>query len=156
MAELSDEQVFALNRSLNNAINNPFGANFDSEHLQLIVDGDYNKLQINSLSKALESEAKFLALAEKTGNDKFLDKAEREKEKFMAMVDRFDGHVSGKDSAAAAAKSAAKSAAKKAAAGAARKAAKNAAKSAAKAAAKDAVKQAVKNQAKNAGKGKKS
>ncbi len=59
VGDLTAEQVFALNRSLNNAVSSGLIVDFDSEQLQDVLDGEYNKQQINSLTKALESEAKF-------------------------------------------------------------------------------------------------
>lgn len=152
---LSDEQVFALNRSLNNAINSDLEIEYDMELLQKIVDEDYNKQQINSLTQALEQEARFLAKYEETGDDKFLFKAERQKEKFLAKAEWFGGMGEMgmseimKESRHAAkvavkeARMAAKDATKEARM-AARDAAKNAVKSAAKGIAKDQAKSAVK------------
>gem|GEM_PF-3081625 len=101
---LSEDQVIALNRSLNNALHNRFGADLDAEHLLAVADGNYNDRQINALTKALEEEAKFKAHAERfsdryeaTANDKFLDKAERfesrgaqQKQKFLSKIERFN------------------------------------------------------------------
>jgi len=161
IAKLSPEQLFALNRSLNNATKNPFGVDIDSEHLQMVLDGDYDRRQINALTKALESEAKFRYLAEKTGNDRFLEKAEREKAKFMANIERFDGSKLAKGQALRAAREDAEQTvkgqagreAKAAAAQAAKEAAKGAARAAAKQAAKDAIKQSIKDQRKAAARG---
>lgn len=36
---LSDEQIFALNRSLNNALSSGLNVDIDSEHLQDVIDG---------------------------------------------------------------------------------------------------------------------
>ncbi len=162
---LSDDQVLVLNRSLNNLNNNAFtaspGFEFDGsefiavDFLERVTSGDFNKQQINALTKALEEKIKFLYLAEKTGNDKFLEKAESQEQKFLAKVDDFGTTSVTGDAATSSAKVAAK-AAKKAAKQAAKFAAKNTAKNAAKKAAKQAVKDAIKNQAKNAAKGKKS
>ncbi len=169
VANLSDDQVVALNRSLNNLNNNTFTApsvfEFDGsefmavEFLERVTSGDFNKQQINALTKALEEKIKFLFLAEKTGNDKFLEKADSQEQKFLAKVDGFGTSSLTGDAATSSAKLATKSAkkaAKQAAKSAAKSAAKNAAKNAAKKAAKQAVKEAIKNQAKNAAKGKKS
>ncbi len=161
VANLSDDQVLALNRSLNNQNNNTFtapssfqfdGSEFDAvAFLERVTSEDLNKQQINALTKALEEKIKFLFLAEKTGNDKFLEKAESQEQKFLAKVDGFGTTSVTGDATTSSAKLAAK-AAKKAA----KQAAKNTAKNAAKKAAKQAVKDAIKNQAKNAAKGKKS
>ena len=166
---LSEDQVLALNRSLNNLNNDTFtapsGFEFDGsefvavEFLGRVTGGDFNKQQITALTKALEEKIKFLFLAEKTGNDIFLEKAESQEQKFLAKIDGFGTSSLTGDAATSSAKLAAKSAkkaAKQAAKSAAKSAAKNAAKKAAKKAAKQAVKDAIKNQAKNAAKGKKS
>jgi len=86
---LSDDQVFALNRSLNNAVNSELDIIFDLDLLERIVDEDLDKRQINALTRALEQEANFLAKFEKTGDPKFREKAEQEKEKFLAKIDKF-------------------------------------------------------------------
>lgn len=165
VTNLSDDQVVALNRSLNNLNNNTFTApssfEFDGSEfgavafLERVTDGDFNKKQITALTKALEEKIKFLFLFEKTGNGKFLEKADSQEAKFLAKIDGFGTSSLTGDAATSSAKLAAK-AAKKAAKEAAKSAAKNAAKNAAKKAAKQAVKEAIKNQAKNAAKGKKS
>ncbi|MGH8658591.1 MAG: hypothetical protein ACREV4_09005 [Gammaproteobacteria bacterium] len=101
---LSDEQVFALNRSLNNAVSSGLNVDIDSEHLQDVIDGDYDGRQINALTKALEEEAKFTKLSDKfqdkyeaSGNERFLEHSERmldkgvqQKEKFLSKIDKFD------------------------------------------------------------------
>lgn len=92
--DLSDDQILAFNESLNNARHTPWGVDFtDPENwdlLDLALDNNYNKKQIIALTKALESEAKFLSHYDRTGKEFFLDKAEREKSKFLSKVDRFD------------------------------------------------------------------
>jgi len=104
VAQLSDEQVIALNRSLNNAVSSQLNVNIDSAQIQSILDGNYDNKQINALTKALEEEAKFTALSgkfeqkyEQTGNEKFLghsermlDKADSQKEKFLGKIEKFD------------------------------------------------------------------
>lgn len=88
---LSNDQVFALNRSSNNALKNGLKVDFELDLLEKIVEKDYDKRQINALTKGLEKEASFLAKYEKTGDPKFREKAEREKEKFLAKIDKFEG-----------------------------------------------------------------
>lgn len=88
VANLSTEQVLALNRSLNNAVQQRLALNYDLDLLERIVTDQYSKQQINALTKALEEEAKLLALYERTGNEKFLKQAEARKEKFLAKADR--------------------------------------------------------------------
>ncbi len=88
VANLSENQVLALNRSLNNAVQQHLALNYDLDLLERIVTDQYSKQQINALTKALEEEAKLLALYERTGNEKFLKQAEIQKEKFLAKADR--------------------------------------------------------------------
>lgn len=84
---LSPDQVFALNRNLNNAIHSGLILNFDPALLQRILDEDFDKHQINFLIIALEQEARFLAKCESTGRTFFCEKADIEKEKFLARID---------------------------------------------------------------------
>lgn len=100
---LTDDQVFAFNRSLNNAVASDLDVNLDAADLAAAIAGDYDKRQINALTKALEEEAKFLTRADKleekaaaTGNDKLLEvagkmreRAAERKDKFLAKIDRF-------------------------------------------------------------------
>jgi len=60
---VSEEQVFALNRSLNNAVSCGLLVDIDIEDLALIVGA--NKLQINAFTQAFEQEARFLLKADK-------------------------------------------------------------------------------------------
>ena len=184
--KLSDEQVFALNRSLNNAVNNGLIVDLNSDYMRALLKGNYNKQQINSLTKALEEEAKFEKLSDKftskydyTGNEKFMDKAdmmtdkgERQKDKFLAKIDKFDRddfdevehhnkvrkaardnakstvRDASKDSARKNAKKSAKNDAKKSAKNDAKESAKETAKNSAKASAKNNAKESAKNSAK--------
>lgn len=158
--ELTDEQVADLNRSLNNANASGLVVDLDSDDLQAAIDGEYNRQQINMLTKSAEAEAKFDDLAgmfeeraDETGNDKFLEHSERmankadtERGKFQNKIDKFD---SLKDkSAQAAAKNEAKRSAKAEAKLAAKENSKEMAKGLAKKAAKDTAKQAAKENAK--------
>lgn len=163
---LTNEQVFALNRSLNNAVSSGLLVDIDAEDLALIVDA--NKLQINAFTQAFEQEARFLlkadkfaAKAEESGDDKFLvigdrmtSKAEDQKAKFIAKIGRFSvspsataGSVA-KAEAKASAKAAAKDTSKGVAKATAKQAAKTAAKETAKAAAKETAKGVAKAEAK--------
>jgi len=94
-SSLSDDQVFALNRALNNALSSGLNIDFINSYnwdlLLKVITEDYNSRQINFLTKALESETKFLAIYDKTGNDFFLTKAAIEKEKFLSRIDHFAG-----------------------------------------------------------------
>lgn len=161
--QLSDEQVFALNRSLNNTRHNRFGLVLDAGQLQVIIDGDYDKHQINAFTKALEEEHKFKALAEKfvdkteaTGNDKFLVHADRMLEKGLAKSERFLNKAErGSSSSPLKASSLAQERAQVGTKETARSASKNIAKLEAKAAAREAAKELRKEQTKEKGKGKK-
>jgi hypothetical protein len=180
ITQLSDEQIFALNRSLNNAVSSKLNVNIDSAQIQSILDGNYDNKQINALTKALEEEAKFTALSgkfeqkyEQTGNEKFLehsdrmlDKADTQKEKFLGKIDKFDKkdlvsdavheeakHMSSqvaKDSVNASMKEEAKNMAKETAKSAAKLSAKEDAKSNAKDIAKQTAKQLVKEEGRHA------
>jgi hypothetical protein len=177
--QLSDEQVFALNRNLNNALKSNLDLEYDAAMLQPIIDGDYNKHQINAYTQGLEQEARFLSKADRfqerydeTGNEGFLSKVDRftdwaaaQRDKFMSKVDRFaDEDAGGMDGAAMdtaslvgpgrsdLASGAAKNAAKQAARAAARDAAKQAAKDAASKEARRVARAAVKDTVKKAGK----
>lgn len=94
---LSDDQVFALNRSSNNTLKNGLKVGFELDLLEKIVEEDYDKRQINALTQGLEKEARFLAKYEKTGDPKFREKAEREKEKFLAKIDKFEREDASKE-----------------------------------------------------------
>lgn len=169
VGQLSEEQVIALNRSLNNAVNSKLLVDIDSEDLQQVIDGNYNQRQINAFTQSFEQEARFNLKAgrfatkyDETGNEKFLDHASRmeekgstQKSKFMDKVDRFsdsaadDADSLAKQEAKSAAKNTAKAASKQAAKDVAKKSAKSAAKAAAKVAAKQSAKAAAKRAAKN-------
>ncbi len=84
---LSDSQVRELNQALNNAEKSGLALNFDQELLQLIVDDNLDKHGIRAITLALEKEALFMKKYEKTGDEKFLMKAQAEKEKFLSRVD---------------------------------------------------------------------
>ncbi len=169
---LSDEQVFALNRSLNNAVNSGLPMVYDMQILEKIVENGYGKKEINAITKAFEQEARFTALAEKTGNEKFLDKALAEKNKFLRKADstlvteevqesaqetvsesvKYSAKQATKNSAQENAMGTAKDMAKDSAKLAAKEAAKNVAKEVAKESAKEAAKNAAKQEAKDVAK----
>lgn len=180
VTQLSDDQVIALNRSLNNAVSSQLNVNIDAAQIQSILDGNYDNKQINALTKALEEEAKFTALSgkfeqksEETGNEKFLehsermlDKADSQKEKFLGKIEKFDKkdlvsnaaheeakHMSAqvaKDSVTASMKEEAKNMAKETAKSVAKLSAKEDAKSSAKDIAKQTAKQLVKEEGRQA------
>jgi hypothetical protein len=165
VAELDEEQVFAFNRAFNNAIASGLPLDIDSVDLEGIEN--FDRQQINAFTKAYESEAKFLSIAERTGQtEKFEAKAERQKAKFLAKIgpdtvddetipDAADGVAlkgRGRSEAGIAAKGSSRSAARAAAKDAAKDSAKGAAKAAAKASSKQAAKDAAKGSAKSAAK----
>ncbi len=104
VGELSSEQLFALNRSLNNTLASDLIVQIDSDELDRILDGDLDKRQINALTQGYEQEArfdekarKFEALFDETGDQKLLDqslrfseKAESQKQKFLDKIDDFE------------------------------------------------------------------
>jgi len=101
--DMPEDTLFAFNRSLNNAGAQGLVVDLDSEEIQAALDGAYDKRQINALTKALEEEARFTQRArffenkaEETGDERFLEKAERmesrasaQREKFLARIDRY-------------------------------------------------------------------
>ena len=96
VADLSDSQVVALNRSLNNAVHSGLQLHFDLDLLQRIIDEDLDNRGIQALTHALELEARFEqhaarfeAKAEATGNDKFLDKADQMRDRGDALKQKF-------------------------------------------------------------------
>jgi len=93
-ADLTDDQVVAFNQSLNNAVHNKFSIDFSDpdiwDLLGQALENEYDFQDIVALTKALESEAKFLYLHGKTGKEFFLDKAESEKDKFLTKIDGFE------------------------------------------------------------------
>lgn len=165
--ELSDEQVFDINRAFNNARHNGLELILSAADLQKILDGSYNAQQINAWTKALEEEAKFTALADKAearGNTdqaaRFETKADSQKTKFMDKVSGFaESNDVGEEldavgtadavteAAEAHAKHEAKDAVKDTARGLAKNAAKKTAKAEARLIAKDAAKKAAKAEA---------
>lgn len=112
VAQLSEEQAAALIRSLNNALASGLLLTLDTALLQQIVDGGYDKHDIQALTQALEQEARFMAKADRfeardadsggdaaaAGADPSLDesssqmermmgKASSEKEKFLSKIE---------------------------------------------------------------------
>lgn len=174
---LTEDQIFALKRSLNNAVKSGLEIELTAEILQSIVDGDYDARQINALTKALEEEAKFKAKAERfqqkyeeTGNEKFLEKsewflakAESQKGKFLAKIDRFESSeieesqkglsvITAEDDAGSSARDATRELAENTAKISAKKAARDLAKKSAKIFARNEARKLAKNAAKIAAK----
>jgi hypothetical protein len=102
VAQLDDQQVFAVNRALHNAVQSGLlPLDIDLDLLQRIVAEDFGNREIQALTHAFELEARFErraarfeAKADATGNDTFQDHADRAraqgaalKEKFLARLD---------------------------------------------------------------------
>ncbi len=103
LLELNDDQLDALNRSLKNVYDKKDRVLLvSSDDLSLIIKNDYNKKQINDLTKAYEIEEKFISKgydlllkAEEKNNDKFLelaqkafDNADKQKSKFLERIEK--------------------------------------------------------------------
>ncbi|MCI5223142.1 MAG: hypothetical protein D3924_10820 [Candidatus Electrothrix sp. AR4] len=146
VGNLTDEQVVALNLSLNNALNNERLP--DTTKLIKLFDEDFNSKQINTLTKALEEETKFLALYNKTGNEKFQERATTQREKFLSKIEKFQGNDDIDDPLTDdlqdMANNSAKEISKEAAKAAAKDMAKEAAKQSAKQAARESIKESIK------------
>jgi hypothetical protein len=102
IADLSPEQVFAYNRSLNNAIESGLLPYLDSDLLERSLGADLNRKQINAVTQALEQEARFAMKAERlrdraeeTGNDRLLAKADKMEDRGEAQKEKFLARVSG-------------------------------------------------------------
>jgi hypothetical protein len=127
--QMSDEQVTALNRSLNNAAHNGLGPlAFDVALLQRIIDEDLDQHEIQALTQGLELAARFEKNADRfdakgdSGHaDQMRARGEALQAKFFARVDDATA-----DAAAEAARETARGVAKQAAKEAAREAAKEA------------------------------
>lgn len=103
LLELNEEQLDALNRSLKNVYDKQDRVLLiSSDDLSLIIGNNYNKKQINDLTKAYEIEEKFISKgydllkkAEEKNNDKFLelaqkafDNADIQKSKFLEKIEK--------------------------------------------------------------------
>ena len=140
--QMSDSQVFALNRALNNAAHNGLGPlAIDPALLQRIVDEGLGNKEIQTLTQAVElrarfeaNAARFDAKAEASGDAKFSDKADAMRVRGAALESKFLARLDAPGTAAA-------DAAAEAAGEAAREAAREA-KHAAKDAAHEAVREA--------------
>jgi hypothetical protein len=93
VGELSPDQVFAFNRSLNNAVHSGLVVDIDSPELQEALDEEYGKLRINALTRAFEQEAKFEQLAAKFDDEhkaeRFLERADTHKQRFLDKIEHF-------------------------------------------------------------------
>lgn len=161
---LSDDQVFAFNRSLQNALASGLWVDLDSEGLIAALNEDYDKRQINAYTKALESDAKFTRKAESARAayesthdpellrqaERFEAKAESQREKFLAKIERFDatsGERKVRDELHEEARTAAREEARNAARVEARRAAQEEARIAAREAGRDAARDAARDEA---------
>jgi hypothetical protein len=137
--QMSDKQVFALNRALNNAAHNGLGPlAFDPALLQRIIDEDLGNREIQALTHAVELHARFDqhadrfdAKADASGDTKFNDKADAMRDRGETLEGKFLARLDdpSADAAAEAASDAAREAAREA---------KHAAKDAVREAARDA------------------
>lgn len=113
---LTDEQVVAINRSLNGWVNNNFDVALSEELLALLLLGELNDKQVMFAVRAETEAAKFNQLADKMEEKGLTDQANRMRDKGTAQYDRFNGMVGGfAEGASAEARGAAQSAAKSAA-----------------------------------------
>jgi hypothetical protein len=97
VGELSEEQLFAMKKKLNGAIASgllPLG--IDSQHLQEILDGDFDKVQINAFVTAFQQRAifarhavRFEAKAAASGDSHFQDNADAMRERGERQFDKF-------------------------------------------------------------------
>jgi hypothetical protein len=94
---LDDRTVFALNRSLNNAVRTGLlPLDIDLDELNRIVDEDFGNGEIQQLTQAFEVEARFEQLAarfdakaEATGRDQFAVNADRARNRGQERKDSF-------------------------------------------------------------------
>ena len=118
--QMSDDQVFALNRSLNNAAHNGLGPlAIDPALLQRIIDEGLDKHSIQTLTKALEMRARFDKNADRFDAKGDAEHADQMREKGAALEGKFlarldDPGDDAADAAADAAGDAAKAAAREA------------------------------------------
>jgi hypothetical protein len=147
VAQLSDRQVFALSRALNDSRHNGLAPlALDLALVQRIADEDLSNGQIQQLTHAVELRARFDqhaarfdAKADATGDARFHDRADRTRERGAALEDKFLARVDGSAAASHGAKNAAAEKAHEAADEAAREAAREHGKHAAKEAAREAA-----------------
>lgn len=94
VAGMSDEQVVALNRALQNTRSNGIVPTIGLDELQRIVDESFDDRQIHAFVMAYRENAKFLAKADRFDvdskqYDRAVAKAQSQQDKFMGKVDRF-------------------------------------------------------------------
>jgi hypothetical protein len=101
VAQLTDQQVFALNRALNNAAHNGLAPiQIDPALLQRIADEDLGNREIQQLTQGLELRerfdqhaARFEAKAVASGKPAFHDRADRMRERGAALEEKFLARV---------------------------------------------------------------
>jgi len=126
--QMSDDQVTALNRSLNNAVHNGSAPLvFDTALLQRIIDEDFGKQQVQALTQGMELAARFESHANRADAKGHAKQAEKMRERGAALQNKFFARLD--DATADAARDASREAAREA---------KRAAKEAAREAARDA------------------
>ncbi len=102
LAALSRDQRVTLDRSLTPSVNDDFvQVDIDAEHLRMIHGEAYSVRQVEYLAQALRSEAEYRQIAYSTGDVRILDMAAREKQRFLAEIDRlaaekYDAELGGK------------------------------------------------------------
>ena len=148
---LTEEQIFALNQSLNGWSNNSFDVSLSDELLARLLSGELNDQQVMFAIRAEFEEAKFNSLADRMEEKGLTKQADRMRNRADAQGSKFGGKV---DSFATDAKEGAKQSAKSSASEAAKGAAKNSAKDTAKGAAKNAAKENAKENARENAKNK--
>ena len=153
---MSDEQVFAANRSFNGWVNNAFDVTLSEDLIALILSGEFNDKQVMFAIRAEFEEAKFNQLADKMDEkgltdqaNRMRDRGETQKGRFNGMVDKFADGEEAAETASSEAKGAAQFAARDAAKDNASNAAKGQAKADAKRAAKDEARQNAREDARN-------
>lgn len=150
---LTDEQVFAISRSLNGSVNNNFDVALSEELLAQLISGELNDKQVMFAVRAETEAAKFNQLADKMEEKGLTDQADRMRDRGTAQYDRFNGMVGGfAEDASTEARGAAQSAARLAARDTARDNARGGARENARENAKNNANENARDNAKNAGK----
>jgi len=159
VANLSDDDVFALNRSLHNAVQTGLlPLDIDLELLELLADGGLSNREVQLATNGFESEARFNRIADRfeakaasSGKDHFLAKADRARAKGAAMKEKFLAKVGAGEVVAEVASEAAHSAASEHARNAAGEAASTLAREGARGAAGQAARELAKQNGKPGG-----
>jgi hypothetical protein len=100
--ELSDEQVEAMLHALHNTHENGLVPMIEPDDLMKIIAEDYGTKSIRAAVQGFEQEARFTDKAERFDADsdqarRALEKAESEREKFMAKAERHDAKAEAKE-----------------------------------------------------------